>query len=494
MLRAPLSLAAVALLSVSCNTFTGADDLEAAAAVSDPPPPFSLADGVTLSKIEVFQGLLRPFMTDGELDDSAIPLVEGRDALVRLYVDLDEGLDERELLVRFTFDQGEDEEPTVFETEVTADDTPGTFEAIDSTVNVTIPGDQLVGEAVRVELLMPTPLTTGLNGGAAFPAPGEEPAALDLHGSGVLKVVAIPVQYNADGSGRLPDTSEAQMARFRDLLLAQYPATDVEVRVDAPHPIDFPVSGGQGLSMLLDEIQALRDLRQAANDEYFYGFVAPADSFGEYCQGGCTTGLSLLAPDPNAWGLRASVGVGFPGDGSLETAVHEIGHAHGREHAPCGGAGNPDPNFPHAMGAIGTWGLDPTGADGMVLIPPEASDFMGYCPAPNWVSDYNFLALLERLDGVAQILAHRVPGPPVVWDRIRIDDDGARFLEPVSIGDMPLVGATTVRTFDGKGRTALLEGHYFTYDHLPGGVLYVPATDAVEAIFTADGRERRSTR
>ena len=38
---------------------------------------------------------------------------------------------------------------------------------------------------------------------------------------------------------------------------------------------------------------------------------------------------------------------------SVNTAAHEVGHAHGREHAPCGGAQSTDPSFPYSNGGIG---------------------------------------------------------------------------------------------------------------------------------------------
>ena len=66
--------------------------------------------------------------------------------------------------------------------------------------------------------------------------------------------------------------------------------------------------------------------------------------------------------------------------------VHELGHNMGLRHAPCGGAGGPDPAFPHAGGASGSWGYD---FERRMLVSPETPDLMGYC-TPIWISDYYF--------------------------------------------------------------------------------------------------------
>ncbi len=68
------------------------------------------------------------------------------------------------------------------------------------------------------------------------------------------------------------------------------------------------------------------------------------------------------------------------------TIVHELGHNMGLRHAPCGGAGGPDPAFPHAGGTSGSWGYD---FECRMLVSPETPDLMGYCN-PIWISDYFF--------------------------------------------------------------------------------------------------------
>ena len=90
--------------------------------------------------------------------------------------------------------------------------------------------------------------------------------------------------------------------------------------------------------------------------------------------------------------LRAGGGQAeLPGKSSVsvldaEVIAHEIGHNLGLYHAPCGGAGLPDPNYPYGDGSTGSWGYD--FRDGM-LVPPDTADLMSYCH-PQWISDYGF--------------------------------------------------------------------------------------------------------
>ena len=67
--------------------------------------------------------------------------------------------------------------------------------------------------------------------------------------------------------------------------------------------------------------------------------------------------------------------------------AHELGHNLSLRHAPCGGAGGPDPGYPYDDGSIGAWGYDYRGDS--LIDKDEAKDLMTYCP-PEWVSDYHF--------------------------------------------------------------------------------------------------------
>jgi hypothetical protein len=79
-----------------------------------------------------------------------------------------------------------------------------------------------------------------------------------------------------------------------------------------------------------------------------------------------------------------------------------------------------------------------------------------------WVSDYNYRGLFDRIKVVNG--AYFVPGPTrnfrwATWNGSSLHW-GARFT-----GQTP---STEVKTVGG------VAGHFFSFDHLPGGLLIVP--------------------
>ena len=110
-------------------------------------------------------------------------------------------------------------------------------------------------------------------------------------------------------------------------------------------------------------------------------------------------GVTLLNDEPADIGnpqLRIAIGVGFESR-AADVAAHELGHSHGRGHAPCGPGGSLpdgiDPAYPYDDGVIGVHGHD--FYEDELLDPSESTDIMGYCD-DQWVSDYQYRALHER--------------------------------------------------------------------------------------------------
>jgi hypothetical protein len=261
-----------------------------------------------------------------------------------------------------------------------------------TTFNFAVPADQITPNAeYAVELFDCTDLT-GTAPGVRYPTSGLQRLAPRVTGS--LKIKIVPVAYTADGSKRLPDTSSQQLERYRNLLLSMYPVTSIELtqREAVSTAENLAVEGGW--PSLLDAMRALRSSDNAPSDVYYYGLVVPGADLGSYCGEACVTGIAFVAPEGGD-DQRAGFGIGYGDETSAYTMAHEIGHLHGRHHAPCGVEG--DTAFPYSGAFIGDWGYD--AAQGELLAPATYRDVMSYC-WPQWISDYSYQAILERVEAV----------------------------------------------------------------------------------------------
>ncbi|MFO0677369.1 MAG: M66 family metalloprotease [Polyangiaceae bacterium] len=129
--------------------------------------------------------------------------------------------------------------------------------------------------------------------------------------------------------------------------------------------------------------------------------------------------------------------------------VHEVGHAHGRPHAPCG-VSDTDPSFPYSGGTIGVWGYDFRSK--ALVSPNTGKDFMSYC-TPEWVSDYTFGKLFERIRTVNGAPRVVTTTPPADYRFVEVDDAGrtsdSEWTETVRLERAP---TSTPRTVSLTGR------------------------------------------
>ena len=136
------------------------------------------------------------------------------------------------------------------------------------------------------------------------------------------------------------------------------------------------------------------------------------------------------------------------------TIAHELGHNMSLYHAPCGGAGGPDPSYPYPDGSIGAWGYD--FRDGGSLVHPRTGrDLMSYCN-PRWISDYSFSnALRYRLFDEGSPAAAVIAASSkslLLWGGVAADS--VPYLEPIFVVNAPPTLPDSAGEHRITGRTA----------------------------------------
>jgi hypothetical protein len=316
-----------------------------------------------------------------------------------------------------------------------------------STVNFEIPG-ALIGPnseySVEVLEVQPCAAIEGEEAGARFPQVGRVNFAARV--TGPTKVMLVPVRYDADGSGRLPDLSDEHVEEMRQLLASQFPVTD------AIFTIREPVGTTQtDLGSMLNQMMSLRSNDGPPGDVSYYGLVRQAETFRDYCNGSCVTGIASFARGSDG---GSGMGIGYTGYAG-ETFVHEMGHIYQRPHSPCGGPANPDPQFPYSEGSIGSWGYDRIAGE---LIDPADGykDLMGYC-GPVWISDYVYQLLVDRVavlnDNERVVTLDATPRN--YWTLLIDPAQKGRWGLPLSLSGAPAGDRETATVVDDAGQPLL---------------------------------------
>ena len=477
-----------ALLAVACGSSSSSGGGTAAS---------PLVSGLELTDISVYQALKVPLMAGGQVvADGSLPVVAGRDALLRVFVMTDPSWQPRDVVAHLELSNSSGKlAPMDVKLGV---NTPSVEADLGTTFDFDLPGQSVTPDlAFHVSLREAGSKSFGLpSAGAEFPAPGQS-MGLGAQSSGPsLKMVLVPVYYDADGSGRLPDTSDGQIELFRQTLLKLYPTPAVEIRMHEPVSWAQTIQpSGQGWTETLQQLLSLRQQErnagQAQADEYYYALFDPANSFNQYCNMSCVTGLSSSSNDPSDEFVRGSVGVGFSGDMTASTMAHETGHAHGRLHSPCA-PGNfiqdVDPQYPYSDAAIGRWGYDILGH---TLFDPGGGsrDIMSYCD-PRWISDYTYRAIFERMAFVsANVDFHTSESAPSSYFMVSVDATGALKRGPkVELSRPPSGEPRTLTALDALGGVRRsVAARFHPLSDLPGGILIVPAPEPEDRAIALDG-------
>lgn len=452
-----LAIASLVATSLACGSSPAPSaSTETAPTVPPETAPVTLDGRIVVDQVAVFQGVKVTLVSEEAFVQPNAPIIAGRPALVRVHANAVDRTQrgkqlEAELTVRT---DGRDDV-------IIRDAAKRLVELDDADLTTTFNFELAEGVITPTSTLAVTLRDREQNASLVFPADGP----LDLGArddSPVLRVKFVPVRYDSDGSGRLPDLDSDVLESYRSSLFKMYPASKVELDVRAPMPWTNAVAGnGEGWDELLYAIMDQRYADEAPDDVYYVGIFAPARSASDYCRQGCVMGVAPAAGLREV-GLRVAMIVGYPGSYAETTLAQELAHAMGREHAPCGGAGGPDRKYPYARGGIGVWGYDLVTKD---LVDPSgrARDFMGYC-SPAWVSDYTYAGIYERMAAVAktkrpeqqQSQAGKSRGTRV--PSVRVTRDGRRRPGPlVEVSPGVRDGGGVAREIDGIGGSIVLD-------------------------------------
>ncbi len=350
-------------------------------------------------------------------DDGTVPLIQGRDAYLRVFVVANEAnADAPPVRVRVLRGGVPTDSLTItapsgsVPTAVAAD-------VLGTSWNVLLPGAWIQpGLALQVEVDPDDLLLEATNADNRFPASGA--VAVDVRAVSPLALRLVPVRQSSDGSlGDATDTG-----RFLDLPRSMFPFGTVTVSVRSPYTTNAPVlqsgNGNGAWGQILSEVGALRNTDQSS--EHYYGVVRVSYGSG-------VAGIGYIgAPASLGWDKASSAG---------NVATHELGHNFGRPHSPCGVSG--DPAYPYAGGKIGTYGLDVPAL--RLKLPATHADVMSYCN-PTWASDHTYMAVFDYRAARAGVAMPPGAGqgavPSVlVWGRVT--PDGIVLEPPVALTARP---------------------------------------------------------
>lgn len=425
------------------------------------------SDTLGIVKVAVYQATEVTLMKDGVATPPNAPIVAAREALLRVWVapsgQWTPGSVTAELDVT-TATSSRSARDTATVSAASVDDELG------STFAFTLRASEVTTPAALAVTLRRAGASDAL---ARWPTTGDF-ALAPASSNGDFQVTLVPLV----AGGITPDVGPQMTARFQRYLGRVYPVPAVDMTVHAPVTLDADVlPDGTGWDDALDALYAARDADAPDPNVYYYGVLTPTATFEGYCTSDCVVGLSTVAALGDEE-YRAAIGTGYfesnTDTSSQETMAHELGHALGREHAPCGDPDDVDRKYPYSGGQIGV-----TGYDGSELLDKDAyKDEMSYC-VPVWISDYTWSGIFGRISDVNGI-APRLVGPSAPRARYRTlalrGDGSLHWGSERAPASAPAGERLDVELLDGAGAVLdVVAAPFMRFDHLPGGLASVPA-------------------
>ena len=365
-----------------------------------------------------------------------VPLVAGRSALLRVFVESEQETTETIPPVRATFFVNGAE---VHAVSIPAGSSPIPTEMqlgdLDLSANVEIPADAIQPGLEMVVDIDPDG-TVDASLGVARRIPAEGRVAVEVREVPPLHLTLVPfvsrANNNRDAVTFVANATEDDPMFFHTRTLL--PVGEFKIIKHGTVTID-----SNSIFEMLDEMQRIRAVEQGTG--HWMGLNAVAAGAG---------GVAYLGGNPNS--VRGKISMSRLNG---EIIAHELGHNLNLRHADCGNPAGIDLTFPHTNARTGVWGYDPR--DGGSLVPPDRADFMSYCD-PTWVSDYYFTnALRFRLIDDNEIKTSSAERTLLVSGGASVD--GVLHLDPAFLIEtspiVPLLGGPYQLTGRGADGSAL---------------------------------------
>ncbi len=345
-----------------------------------------------------------------------VPLVAGREALLRVFVTARQAGSADIPLVRARFYR-DGRETHVAEIPGTSTPIPTEVHegSLSASANAEIP-DHVVQPGLEMVIEVDPVGTLDPELGVAKRIPETGRLEVDVRALPPFDLTVVPFVWSATHDSSMVDVARAMAddpgshEMFESLNLLPIG----EIRVTAHEPV---LSSSNSAFVLLRQAAAIRAM-EGGTGHYMGMMGRPITGAGGVAYRPGRSNFSFPRPD---------------------IIAHELGHNLDLRHAPCGGAGGPDPSFPYPDGSIGAWGYD--FRDGGLLVRPSTADLMSYCGPPDWTSDYHFTnALRFRLSEADSVtlsapLASNAARSLLLWGGI--GPDGVPYLEPAFVVDAP---------------------------------------------------------
>lgn len=368
--------------------------------------------------------------------EGTVPLVAGRDALLRVFVAANRENTLRPPVRVRLYRNGEQIATHTLPAPVTFVPSSVQEAPLSASWNLPLPAALVQpGLAVLAELDPEGAIDEADRSDNVFPRSGS-PLTLDVRRVPPLAIRFVPVHTAA--TGRTGTVTAQNVEQFLTETRRVFPILEVEAEVREPFTTQEDTlksdNSNEAWGKVLNELRLLRAAESQTH--HYFGVVSTTYASG-------VAGIGYVGhPVALGWDrLPSASGV----------AAHELGHNWNRLHAPCGNAGNPDPNFPYAGGTIGVYGFD---AARNLLRPPTATDIMGYCNN-QWISDYTYVAVMNYRGTSATVASGPAAARPSIALWGRLDGDGP-VLEPAFELDAvptprPEPGPYTLEGYDAAG-------------------------------------------